>query len=80
MVELKYDKLVRDKIPDIIRSRGETAITHIASDEEYKKRLIEKLQEEVDEFKKDNNEEELADIMEVIYAICDDLGIDRKHL
>lgn len=77
---MEYNKLVRDKIPDIIKNKGKVPIIHIASDEEYWKKLKEKLQEEVDEFMKDSNEEELADIFEVVYAICDYKKIDKKEL
>jgi len=68
---MKYNKLIRDKIPEIIKNNGDTCLTHIASEEEYKQKLVEKLQEEVDEYKKDPSLEELADILEVIYALGD---------
>ena len=77
---MKYNKLVRDKIPEIIKSKGAVPITHIASDEEYQQKLKAKLQEEVDEFLEDNNKEELADILEVIYALCDLYNFDKDKL
>lgn len=77
---MKYNKLVRDKIPEIIKRKGAVPITHRASDEEYRQKLKAKLQEEVDEFLEDSNEKELADILEVIYALCDLYGVDRNNL
>ena len=77
---MKYNKLVRDKIPGIIKSKGAVPITHTASDNEYQQKLKAKLQEEVNEFLKDSNEEELADILEVIYALCDMYKIDKNKL
>lgn len=77
---MNYNKLVRDKIPKIIKDKGMTPITHFASDEEYKQKLKDKLKEEVEEFLEDFNEEELADILEVIYALCDIFNIDKEEL
>ena len=77
---MKYNKLVRDKISEIIRNKGAVPITHIASDDEYWQKIKDKLQEEIDEFMRDSNEEELADILEVVYAICDFKKIDKNKL
>ena len=77
---MKYNKLVRDKIPDIIKQKGSTPVIKIASDEEYLGKLIEKFKEESDEFLKEFSEEELADLLEVIYAICDFKKINRENL
>ena len=73
---MKYNKLVRDKIPKIINNDGKKAVTHKADKKEYYR----KLKEEVDEFFISDEEEELADILEVIYEICDFKKIDRKKL
>ncbi len=76
-----YNKLVRDRIPEIISESGSIPITHIADDAEYWEKLKEKLQEEVHEFLEGSNfEEELADILEVIRAICDAKNIDPDQL
>jgi len=77
---MKHDKLVRDLIPDKITERGANPITHIASDEEYQMRLKAKLLEETQEFLETPTAEELADILEVVYALCDVYGFDRKQL
>ena len=77
---MKYNKLIRDKIPEIIKQNGSIPITHIADDQEHWRKLKEKLKEEVDEFLKTSTEEELADILEVIYAICDFKKINRQKL
>ena len=45
-----YNKLVRDKIPEIIEGNGEKPVTRILNDEEYLKELNTKLQEEVNEY------------------------------
>lgn len=77
---MKYDKLVRDRVPKVIKQRGGVPVTHVASADEYLGKLKKKLKEETDEFLKDCGEEELADILEVIYAFCDYLQIEREEL
>ena len=64
-----YNKLVRDKIPEIINADNKTAVTRELDYAEYLKELNIKLQEEVKEYLEDYNVEELADIVEVIYGI-----------
>ena len=74
-----YNKLVRDRIPEIIESSGKTPVTRILGEEEYRHHLERKLDEEVGEFHQDGNLEELADILEVVYALADAIG-SREEL
>jgi predicted house-cleaning noncanonical NTP pyrophosphatase (MazG superfamily) len=64
-----YNKLVRDKIPEIIKTAGKNAAVRIADESEYAHLLRQKLVEEVDEFLESNNPEELADILEVVISL-----------
>ena len=64
-----YNKLVRDKIPEHLDSKGISYEKRIANPEEYKKELFKKPEEEIREFLEAKNSEELADILEVIEAI-----------
>ena len=72
----KYKKLVRDKIPEIIKNNGEEPIWRVLNEEEYLKELNIKLIEEVNEFIEAGNVEELSDVMEVLEAIAKVHNID----
>ena len=71
----KYNKLVRDLIPEIIRNNEEYPVTRILSDDEYKfeleKKLFEEYNEVIDSCTCDERLEELADMFEVIIALAE---------
>ena len=75
-----YNKLVRDKIPDIIIAEGKTATTTILTHDEYYKALVAKLHEEVQEFAESDSIEEIADILEVIDAIITAKGVTKDQI
>jgi predicted house-cleaning noncanonical NTP pyrophosphatase (MazG superfamily) len=76
----KYNKLVRDNIPDMIDLDGKLCETHVVKGTELYDMLKMKLDEEIAEFKKENSLEELADIMEVTYALAKVLGYTEDNL
>ncbi|MFY4813905.1 nucleoside triphosphate pyrophosphohydrolase [Haloarcula argentinensis] len=76
----KFDKLVRDKIPEVIEDNGETPTVSLAGEDEYSERLVDKLEEEVAEYRESHDIEELVDILEVIHAIRKDRGLTREEL
>ncbi len=67
----EYNKLVRDKIPQVCESNNQIAITRVLSDEEYLTELNKKIVEEVKEYVESGDIEELADLEEVLRAILD---------
>lgn len=75
-----YNKLVRDKIPEIIKASGGQPVTRILKDNEYIAELIKKLREETTEFEEERSLEELADIKEVVIALREALGVGAGEL
>ena len=80
MGQIKYNKLVRDRIPEIIEASGKNCVAEILSDEDYLCMIDAKLDEELAEYHKDQNIEELADLIEVIYAATKARGYTLEQL
>lgn len=76
----KYNKAIRDKIPEIIQKDGYTCNIETLSNEKFLVEIEKKLSEEVAEFQENKNPEELADILEVIYRIAKLRGISKEEL
>ncbi|MEU8943395.1 nucleoside triphosphate pyrophosphohydrolase [Streptomyces goshikiensis] len=78
-----HGKLVRDRIPQIIRADGAEPEVYVADPAEYRQRLRVKLVEEVSEYMEADETdapEELADVLEVAFALAADLGVDPTQL
>jgi len=79
-----YNKLVRDRIPEIIKSRGDIPETKILDEEDYIKRLDEKLFEECTELLEAKTKKEIlgemADVQEVLRAKADFMGISMDEV
>ena len=75
MPAIQYDKLVRDKIPDVIRKAGKTAVIDTLSPDDMTDALDHKLQEEVQEYLESGSVEEMADVLEVLHGIAFHKGI-----
>ncbi len=75
-----YNKLVRDRIPEIIRDSGKSCTTEILSQKQYLKMLDAKLDEELAEYHTEQNIEELADLLEVIFAAARARGWSAEEL
>lgn len=75
-----YNKLVRDKIPEIIKSKGGNPVVRQLDEKEYLRCLIDKLKEETAEFESDLSIDELADVQEVILALADAIDRSKEEL
>ena len=77
---IKYDKLIRDKIPEIIEQSGKKCIIEVMDNDTYIEYLDQKLNEELAEYHQDKSIEELADLLEVIYAVAVARGYSVEDL
>lgn len=75
-----YNKLIRDNIPEIIAASGKTCECEILPEDKYLLMLDAKLDEELAEYHQDQNIEELADLLEVIYAAAAARGYSAAEL
>ena len=75
-----YDKLVRDRIPEIIEASGSKCDIDVVSDEVALEYLYKKLVEEVSELLEDKNLDEICDVMEVLFAISKKYGYSEDEV
>ena len=75
-----YNKLVRDRIPELIEANGHKCETRVLNDDEYLIELKNKLQEEVNEFLESDSVEELADILEVVHSLSAQFGTNIESV
>lgn len=80
MAVVVHRKLVRDRIPDIIRESGSDPVCRILSKEELREELKNKLCEEAEEFRRSGEKEELADVLEVLRAIMAEMNLTFDEL
>ena len=76
----KYNKVVRDKIPEIIAESGKKSNIKQLDDTSFLAELEKKLIEEVNEYSESKDVEELADLLEVIYRISELRGVNSDEL
>ena len=76
----KYNKAVRDKIPEIIVNSGKKCRIVTLPDDKFLIEMEKKLSEEVNEYLENRSKNELADILEVVYRIAELKGITREEL
>ena len=82
-MRVDYNKLVRDRIPEIIGSRGDHAVIRVLDEAAYRDALLAKLVEEAQEASGTRGEElpaELADVLEVLQALAKALGMSWEQL
>ncbi len=82
---IPYDKLVRDRIPEIIETEGKHCQVRVLDEAEYARRLDEKLAEELEEYQRSGDVEELVNLLEVVRAIAASHGlpwdeVERRRL
>ena len=80
MAHIVYNKLVRDRIPEIIEASGKVCVVETLDDDDYLRALDAKLDEELAECHKEQNIEELADLLEVIYTAAKARGCSVAEL
>ncbi|HFF3188942.1 TPA: phosphoribosyl-ATP pyrophosphohydrolase [Bacillus cereus] len=79
-----YNKLIRNKIPQIIKSNGKTPTTRILNEDEYIEELCKKTQEELTEYleadTKEHKLEELSDLLELINTLAEHEGTTLEEI
>lgn len=79
-MQKRYGKLIRDRIPEIIDEAGRQCTVRRLEEDEFRIALHHKLQEELDEYLAQGEPVELADLLEVIYALLEQHGMTPAQL
>lgn len=80
MKTISYNKLVRDRIPEIIEKSGKQCVVRVMPQDEYLQMVDRKLNEELAEYQQSKSPEELADLLEVIYAAANAHGFSAEDI
>lgn len=79
-MKIKYNKLVRDKIPQLIEESGRKQTSRILNENEYFNALVDKVVEEIEEFRESGIEEEIADVYEALDCLVKLKGYEPMHI
>ncbi len=79
-MKMKYNKLVRDRVPELIEESGRKQVSKTLNEEEYEQALMDKIVEEIEEYRVSKNEEEIADIYEVLDCLVKLKDYEPMHI
>ena len=79
-MKMKYNKLVRDRIPELIEESGRKQVSRTLNEDEYEQALMDKIVEEIEEYRVSKNEEEIADIYEVLDCLVKLKDYEPMHI
>lgn len=79
-MKIQYNKLVRDRIPELIEESGRKQTSRILNEDEYFQALIDKVVEEIEEFRSTGIEEEIADVYEALDCLVKFKGYEPMHI
>ncbi len=79
-MKMKYSKLVRDRVPELIEERGRKQVSRTLNEDEYEQALMDKIVEEIEEYRVSKNEEEIADIYEVLDCLVKLKDYEPMHI
>lgn len=79
-MKMQYNRLVRDRVPELIVESGRKQISRKLKDEEYEQALMDKIVEEIEEYRISKNEEEIADIYEVLDCLVKLKEYEPMHI
>lgn len=80
LLKLEYNKLVRDNVPELIEDSGRKQISRVLNEKEYEQALMDKIVEEIEEYRVTGNEEEIADIYEVLDCLVKLKEFEPMHI